>query len=95
VFDLVGKVTLYKGNWIVWLLIGLLAGAIAGRIARGRGYGCLGDIILGLVGAFVGGLIVSAFANSQKPLGFLMSLLVAVLGALVVIFAFRFLRSAI
>jgi uncharacterized membrane protein YeaQ/YmgE (transglycosylase-associated protein family) len=95
VFDLVGKVTLYQGNWIVWIIIGLLAGAIAGRIARGKGYGCLGDIILGLIGAFVGGLIVSAVANSQKPLGFWMSLVVAVLGALVVIFAFRFIRNAV
>jgi uncharacterized membrane protein YeaQ/YmgE (transglycosylase-associated protein family) len=91
----VAKVTLYQGNWLVWLIIGLLAGAIAGRIARGKGYGCIGDIVMGLIGAFVGGLIFSAFVNSQKPLGFLASLAVAIVGALVVIFAVRLLRQAV
>jgi uncharacterized membrane protein YeaQ/YmgE (transglycosylase-associated protein family) len=91
----VAKVTLYQGNWLVWLILGLLAGAIAGRIARGRGFGCIGDIVMGLIGAFVGGLIFSAFVNSQKPLGFLASLAVAIIGALVVIFAVRLLRRAV
>jgi uncharacterized membrane protein YeaQ/YmgE (transglycosylase-associated protein family) len=95
VYIVVAKVTLYQGNWLVWLLIGLLAGAIAGRIARGKGFGCIGDIVMGLIGAFVGGLIFSAFVNSQKPLGFLASLAVAIIGALVVIFAVRLLRRAV
>jgi uncharacterized membrane protein YeaQ/YmgE (transglycosylase-associated protein family) len=95
VFDVVMKVTLYQGNWIVWLIIGLLAGAIAGRVARGQGYGCLGDIVLGLIGAFVGGLLFSAFVNSQKPLGFLASLGVSIVGALVVIFAVRLIRRVV
>jgi uncharacterized membrane protein YeaQ/YmgE (transglycosylase-associated protein family) len=91
----VAKVTLYQGNWLVWLILGLLAGAIAGRIARGRGFGCIGDIVMGLIGAFVGGLIFSAFVNSQKPLGFLASLAVAIIGALLVMFAVRLLRRAV
>jgi uncharacterized membrane protein YeaQ/YmgE (transglycosylase-associated protein family) len=95
VFDVVGKVTLYQGNWIVWLVIGLLAGAIAGRLTRGKGYGCLGDMVLGLIGAFVGGLIVSAFVNSQKSLGFWASVAVSVVGAVVVIFATRLVRRAV
>jgi uncharacterized membrane protein YeaQ/YmgE (transglycosylase-associated protein family) len=93
--EIVAKVTLYQGNWVVWIIIGLLAGAIAGRIARGKGYGCLGDIVLGLIGSFVGGLIFSAFVNSQKPLGFLVSVAVAIVGALVVIFAVRLIRGVL
>src|ERR1035437_7570531 len=43
---------------LTWLLIGLVAGALAGRLVRGRGLGCLMDIIVGLAGAVIGGLIV-------------------------------------
>jgi uncharacterized membrane protein YeaQ/YmgE (transglycosylase-associated protein family) len=84
---------LSPGPVIAWLVIGLLAGAIAGRLAQGRGYGCLGDIILGLIGAFIGGLIVSAFVNNTKTAGFFGTLGVAILGALVLILAFRTIRS--
>jgi uncharacterized membrane protein YeaQ/YmgE (transglycosylase-associated protein family) len=86
---------LNPGGVIAWLAVGLLAGAIAGRLARGRGYGCLPDIILGLIGAFVGGLIVSAFVNSNKTAGFFGTLGVAVLGALVLIIAVRTIRSLV
>ena len=40
---------------LYWIFIGLLAGWLAGKIARGRGFGCLTDIVLGLVGAVLGG----------------------------------------
>ena len=42
---------------LYWIFIGLLAGWLAGKIARGRGFGCLTDIVLGLVGAVLGGWI--------------------------------------
>ena len=42
---------------IGWLIIGLLAGWIAGKVSRGRGFGCLANIVLGLVGAVLGGWI--------------------------------------
>ena len=42
---------------LAWIVIGLLAGWIAGTITRGRGFGCIVDIILGLVGAVIGGWI--------------------------------------
>jgi uncharacterized membrane protein YeaQ/YmgE (transglycosylase-associated protein family) len=84
---------LSPGGIIAWIVVGLLAGAIAGRLARGRGYGCLFDIVLGLVGAFVGGLIVSAFVDSNKTAGFFGTLGVAILGALVLIIGVRTIRS--
>jgi uncharacterized membrane protein YeaQ/YmgE (transglycosylase-associated protein family) len=40
---------------ITWLLVGLIAGALASYVSRGTGYGIVGDIVLGIVGAFVGG----------------------------------------
>src|ERR1700746_1675063 len=40
-----------------WIILGLIAGWLAGKIARGRGFGCIGDILLGLIGSVVGGWI--------------------------------------
>ena len=40
----------YRRGLIGWILIGLLAGWLAGKLARGRGYGCITDIVLGLIG---------------------------------------------
>ena len=42
---------------IAWILIGLIAGWLAGTIFRGRGFGCIADIVLGMVGAVIGGWI--------------------------------------
>jgi uncharacterized membrane protein YeaQ/YmgE (transglycosylase-associated protein family) len=84
------KVTLNPGfNIIGWILAGLIAGALAGRISRGRGYGCLGDIVVGLVGALIGGWVVGAFFQGDKVLHFLGTTLVALVGALILIFVLR------
>ena len=45
------------GSLIAWLIVGLIAGWFAGTVTRGRGFGCIVDIILGLVGAVIGGWI--------------------------------------
>ena len=42
---------------IAWIIIGLIAGWLAGTIFRGRGFGCIADIVLGMVGAIIGGWI--------------------------------------
>jgi uncharacterized membrane protein YeaQ/YmgE (transglycosylase-associated protein family) len=42
---------------IAWVIIGLIAGWLAGTVSRGRGFGCIADIILGMVGAVIGGWI--------------------------------------
>jgi uncharacterized membrane protein YeaQ/YmgE (transglycosylase-associated protein family) len=85
--------TLAPGGVIAWIVIGLLAGAIAGRLTRGRGYGCLFDIVVGLVGAFIGGMILSAFVDGNKTEGFLGTLGVAILGALALLLSVRLIRS--
>jgi uncharacterized membrane protein YeaQ/YmgE (transglycosylase-associated protein family) len=42
---------------ITWIVVGLIAGWLAGTVSRGRGFGCLADIIIGMVGAVLGGWI--------------------------------------
>jgi len=42
---------------IIWLIVGGIAGTLAGRLLRGRGYGPVGDIVLGLIGSVVGGVV--------------------------------------
>jgi uncharacterized membrane protein YeaQ/YmgE (transglycosylase-associated protein family) len=53
------ELTLDPGGCVSWAIAALVAGWLAGLIVRGRGFGCLGDIVLGLIGAFVGNLILS------------------------------------
>lgn len=81
------------GGWLAWLVIGLLAGAIAGRIVRGRGYGCLLDIFIGVLGAFIGGVVVSLFVP-QNTYGFIGTLIVATLGAIVLLAFVRLLSPS-
>jgi uncharacterized membrane protein YeaQ/YmgE (transglycosylase-associated protein family) len=76
----IGNVVLDPGSWIAWIIVGLIAGAIAGRIVAGRGLGCLADIVVGVIGAFIGGFVVSLFIHGTT-FGFLGSILVAVIGA--------------
>jgi uncharacterized membrane protein YeaQ/YmgE (transglycosylase-associated protein family) len=66
-----------------WLLIGLIAGWLAGKIARGRGFGCITDIILGLVGGVLGGWIFTRLGIVGY--GFLFSLAAATLGAVILV----------
>jgi len=84
------SVILNPGGWIAWLIVGLLAGAIAGRLVRGRGYGCLVDIIVGVIGAFIGGILVGFFVPGTA-FGFIGSLIVATLGAVILLSILRLL----
>jgi uncharacterized membrane protein YeaQ/YmgE (transglycosylase-associated protein family) len=68
---------------LFWLLIGLIAGWLAGKVSRGRGFGCLTDILLGLVGAFLGGWIFMKLGIWGG--GFLYSLAAATVGAIIVV----------
>jgi uncharacterized membrane protein YeaQ/YmgE (transglycosylase-associated protein family) len=50
-------------EFIWFILIGLVAGALAGQIVRGGGYGVLGDIIVGIVGALLGGFLFGSVSH--------------------------------
>jgi uncharacterized membrane protein YeaQ/YmgE (transglycosylase-associated protein family) len=71
-----------------WLVIGLIAGALAGRVVSGHGYGILGDIVVGIVGAWIGGFLVSLVFGSSAG-GFIGSLVVAFLGAVILLLVLR------
>jgi len=78
-------------NILIWIIVGLVAGWIAGQLMKGSGYGILGDLVLGLVGAIVGGWLFGAIAPSAEPSGLLGSIVVATIGAVVVLFIARLL----
>lgn len=73
------------GDLLSWLIIGGLAGWLASVIVRGRGYGCLGNIIVGLIGAVLGGFLAS-WLDITGSFHFWGSLLIAFLGACVLVF---------
>lgn len=72
---------------LTWIIVGLIAGWLAGLIMKGGGYGIIGDIILGIIGAVVGGFLAGALFGIPDPIsGFdLTTLVVAFLGAVVVV----------
>jgi uncharacterized membrane protein YeaQ/YmgE (transglycosylase-associated protein family) len=69
---------------IWWLLIGLLAGWLAGKMARGRGFGCIGDILIGLIGSVIGGWIFTQLGIGHENT-FLFSLAAATVGAVLLV----------
>jgi uncharacterized membrane protein YeaQ/YmgE (transglycosylase-associated protein family) len=73
----------YQRGLIGWILIGLIAGWLAGKISRGEGYGCITDIVLGLVGSLLGGWIFTRLGFFGG--GFLYSLAAATLGAVILV----------
>lgn len=81
--NLLAEITMYPGGILAWLLVGLIAGALAGMVMRGGGFGILGDIIVGLLGAVIGGFIVSFFDSGVT--GFWASIFVSFIGACVLI----------
>ena len=70
-------------GFVSWLFLGLVAGWLAGIISRGRGFGCITDIILGLIGSYLGGWIFTKLGIFGG--GFLYSLAAATLGAVILV----------
>lgn len=81
---LVFAAALQPGGILAWLLVGLVAGFLAGKVMRGAGYGIVGDIVIGIVGAFIGGLIANVLFPSAT-LGLVGSIIVAFIGACVLV----------
>ncbi len=80
-------------HFLVFILIGLIAGALAGRVVRGHGYGALGDIVVGIIGAFLGGWLFATFLGVGGG-GFFMSLFTAFIGAVILLWLIRLLVPA-
>jgi uncharacterized membrane protein YeaQ/YmgE (transglycosylase-associated protein family) len=74
---------------IAWIILGLIAGFIASRIVNNQGEGLFLDIVLGVVGAIVGGWIFSFFGGAGVNGFNLYSMFVAVVGAIIVLLAYH------
>ena len=79
---------------LFWIVVGIIAGALAKMVVPGEGPGgIVGDLIIGILGALVGGFIFNMFgqpgAGAQAGYGWLWSTLVAFIGAVVLLFIFR------
>ena len=72
-----------------WIVFGLITGFIASRIVNSRGEGCMLNIVLGLVGALVGGFIFRQLTNFDIFRFNLVSMFVAIVGAIVVLLVFH------
>lgn len=78
---------------LIWfLLIGLIAGWLAGKFMRGGGYGLLGDMIVGVIGALIGGWLFGLVGIGAG--GLIGSIIVAFIGAVILIAILRALRRA-
>lgn len=71
-------------NFIMFLIIGALAGWLAGNIMKGRGFGVLGNIVVGIVGSVLGGMLFGALGLTA--FGFIGSLVTATVGAVVLLY---------
>jgi uncharacterized membrane protein YeaQ/YmgE (transglycosylase-associated protein family) len=75
------------------LVVGLIAGWATGKIMKGSGYGALTDILLGIVGAFIGSRVLALFGIYSGG-GLIPSILVAIVGAVLLVALVRMLRRA-
>jgi len=78
----------------VWfVLVGLVAGWLAGKLMKGGGFGVIGDIVVGVVGALLGGFLFSALGLSAGA-GLIGAVIVATIGEIVLIFLLRLIKRA-
>ena len=78
---------------IAWIIIGVVAGWLAGLLVKGGGFGLIGDIVVGVIGAFVGGWLAGVF-HIHIGSGMISSIITATVGAVVLIFILRMVRRA-
>jgi uncharacterized membrane protein YeaQ/YmgE (transglycosylase-associated protein family) len=79
---------------LLWfLVVGLVAGWLAGVLVKGGGFGVIGDLVVGVIGAFLGGWLFSTLGASAGG-GLLGSIIVALVGAVVLLFIVRLVKRA-
>jgi uncharacterized membrane protein YeaQ/YmgE (transglycosylase-associated protein family) len=79
---------------VLWfLVVGLVAGWLAGMLVKGGGFGLIGDLVVGVIGAFLGGWLFSTLGASAGG-GLLGSIIVATVGAIVLLFLVRLVKRA-
>lgn len=78
---------------IAWLIIGAVAGWLAGTLMKGGGFGLIGDIVVGIVGAFIGGWLAGVLGIAIGG-GLISSIITATVGAVVLILLLRLIKRA-
>jgi uncharacterized membrane protein YeaQ/YmgE (transglycosylase-associated protein family) len=78
---------------IIWLVIGAVAGWLAGSLVKGGGFGLIGDIVVGIVGAFIGGWLAGMLGISIGG-GLITSIITATVGAIILILILRMIKRA-
>ena len=80
---------------LTWILVGIIAGWLAGVFMKGKGFGLIGNMVIGIIGALVGGWLAGTLFNIQNAItGFnLMTIVVSILGAIVVLYIVRLVKS--
>jgi uncharacterized membrane protein YeaQ/YmgE (transglycosylase-associated protein family) len=79
---------------LTWLIVGLVAGVLASLVMGGTGFGIIGDIIIGIVGAFVGGWLFRQLGTSAPIGGLAGVIFTAFIGAVVLLFVLRLIRRS-
>ncbi len=75
---------------LAWIIVGLIAGWLAGLVMKGGGYGILGDIIVGIIGAIIGGFLAGLLLGGDYVTGInLTSIVVSFIGAVILIAILR------
>jgi uncharacterized membrane protein YeaQ/YmgE (transglycosylase-associated protein family) len=77
---------------LIWIIVGILAGWLTGLVMKGRGYGLLGDLIIGLLGGLIGGWLFGLVGLA--PTSWLGQVLVSFIGGVVLVAVVRLLRRA-
>ena len=84
--------TLTSVGWIGYIIIGALAGWIAGKLVKGGGSGLLMNIVIGVIGALIGGFLLSFFLNTAAG-GWWFTLFAAILGSVILLWIVGKVRS--
>lgn len=79
---------------IVWLIVGGVAGFLAGTIVRGYGFGVVGNIVVGIVGAFLAGWLLPRIGLNLGVTGIVGAILYALIGAVILLLLIGFIRRA-
>jgi len=74
-----------------WIIIGAIAGWLAGKVVKGEGYGFIGDIIVGIIGAIIGGFLAGALGVAGGG-GMIASIVIATIGAIILVVILRMLK---
>lgn len=73
---------------IWWIIVGLIAGWVTGKIMKGSGYGFFGDIAIGIIGALIGGFIMRALGFAGHG-GLIYTIVIAIIGAIILTWIYR------